>query len=1373
MPSAARLPEILEQQLRRVQSQLIGVSLAEACGLTLLATAGALACGLVLDYLFEFPLAVRLCWLIGVPFVGLAVFCWKGLIPALRRYRQTELATIVEVAHPELRERLLSTVELARSDAEGEETGSPLMRGLLAEETVQFARQHDFADVVDSRSAIQRCWMGAIATLVMLLPLFFATESYGMMLARFFNPWGNYERVQNLMLIIESPDRVIGRGDDLEIRVRPEWRFQQGIIPESANFHWMSTPGESQSRGMDWHADQECYLLRLPRVMESFHYHVTASSSRSREHRIDVVDRPALQSVTADVKPPAYSDLPDQHHNPLLGELLVLEQSQIEMKLAFSKPVVTSEILWLDSSSPDPRHATALDESVQGLPIRHRTSLPVSEDGLSVHWKMTAALDQPVGRFVIRIQDEHQLTSRDETIHRLTVQQDAPPQLAFADREQVLEARPQDLIRIPVAASDDFGLGSLELHLEWPSNGTTKNQVIPVSSQIVRQREWTEEFVIDLAPLSLSPGTPVTLRARATDQRPVPGPNETWTNLRTLQIRIDAKAAGTQALTEFQHRASQAMAQLRSELEKQEQLARKLQSQARAENAKETAEQRSADAAKLEEKIEQLADQVNQLGAVMKQQPATEHLAKRAQQIADQQLSTAAAKAQAAQRAEGAQQASLLSEATNQLQKAEKELSNLQKDFEQISEMQRDLLELNRIADQVEKLADDVDGLVKRQVLNPTNVAARQQWQQDHRQLVSQHASLNSDLATVLDKHPGLMDRARETLQLRMAALADQAEAIARKEQSLANFTKTEIASRRQAWQSIRNQQEKSLQQSRQLLEDLKAFGLDSPPAAVGDQLIEATKSLESGDYSASEQRIRDTQKLWEEAATKLSEGDEQSPEREQFAQRARQLAETQQQLAGEMKKQRTSSAPMTSDPPASPRAAESIEMQQALLQSSRQLASGIRQLGLKDSPVNKQSTEVPDAARQASEALQQLNFKRAAEMANKAAEKSKKLAETLNSPDSPSVPEQIPQRATEIAQVQEQMAAALQQLAESPADQQAFRESLEKKTSQRTRDLSDELKQREADFKLPLIDRQTQGEMAKNGNDKTTQAQQALKDAQTQQAEMNSGQSVRSREQAVEALRQSAHLSRQASEGINPNRPPETQVPGEVGRQVAESSHRLDEAGVLLSQLQEIAAQRPGTDESNMRPQIEQVPSENKPGDENSTPQKSDKQESSAQQQSEKSNDTAKPMSPSEEGSASQESRKGNEQTARGEGEEVTSTTLREAAEGLRQAAHLMGLSRKGDQEQTGQQQAGRESEQSTSNEVGNRAFQAETHLQNLESSLGTRRGREWGKLPGQLKTEMIESSQRPRDPMYRSLIQRYFDEISRTRTPEIQPTP
>jgi hypothetical protein len=72
----------------------------------------------------------------------------------------------------------------------------------------------------------------------------------------------------------------------------------------------------------------------------------------------------------------------------------------------------------------------------------------------------------------------------------------------------------------------------------------------------------------------------------------------------------------------------------------------------------------------------------------------------------------------------------------------------------------------------------------------------------------------------------------------------------------------------------------------------------------------------------------------------------------------------------------------------------------------------------------------------------------------------------------------------------------------------------------------------------------------------------------------------------------------------------------------------------------------------------------------------------------------------------------------------------------------------------------------------AGGAAGQAsETDLQRLEAELKKQGQRNWGRLPGQLRTEILQGASKKPRPEYAKQIKSYFEEIAKPATRETSP--
>ena len=183
--------------------------------------------------------------------------------------------------------------------------------------------------------------------------------------------------------------------------------------------------------------------------------------------------------------------------------------------------------------------------------------LVLSKDGLTGHVSFVVSRGGPL---TVNLADHDGLAHQDKTYRQLVLVEDAPPTLILSGHDAPQAVRPGDLVEFRAKATDDFGLTALQLLIEVDTEqGKPRTESQDVDPNQLGSRELTEDFAIDLARFGLHDGDTVTYRVRAADGRPLPGPNETWSQPRTLLIDLTAEPPGT---TDVARRQAELLEQL-------------------------------------------------------------------------------------------------------------------------------------------------------------------------------------------------------------------------------------------------------------------------------------------------------------------------------------------------------------------------------------------------------------------------------------------------------------------------------------------------------------------------------------------------------------------------------------------------------------------------------------------------------------------------------------------------------------------------------------------------------------------------------------------------------------------------------------------
>ncbi|HVJ83987.1 MAG TPA: hypothetical protein VM452_00005, partial [Caulifigura sp.] len=909
LPAQSELPVVseLESRLDSLRNTIRRTSFIGGAALAVRLLCICLAVAFLVDIVWDAPRLVR----IGLLFSTLAavgtVAVLRILRPVFRRISHEELAALVESAHPEMEERLLSSLELARSTDRDSVKGSPMMRELLMRETAKVSHDVEFEEVVDSSAAVRQTIIACVAFLVVLAPFLVLQDGYGTVWARFFNPWGNYSHGATLTIDVQPGDAVVPRGEDIPVTAIPHFRFGKARGMTTPRVAWIDDDGEREFRDLKPVQDQPSYAAVIPQVSRGLRYRVESDQGASREYRVQVVERPTITGLTVDVQPPAYCGRAAQRIDGLIGETTVFERSTLKFTATFNKPVAEVRWLWVDDVrhkyDGKPLEAKGRDRlksaSVNGLAFARDDAklLTVDADGRSASWELTADRE---GSFEIVLLDAAGIQNRNEPGRSFRILRDAAPVVTWADNENHPTAKPDDVVAFEVAASDDIGLGALELHYAILPHRTQAG-ILTTEAALLGGQEFANRFPIDLRKLTLPEGSLVAVKARAADERPVPGPNEAWTSERVISITRDAAAFGSSELNQRHQRIRDQLAALRQEASAREEEAAALKQKAREAQQKGIEEQAfKSEADQLSVREQQLKERIEQTAAEFQREGMMAHLSPKLNEIAKQDVAPAVEETEKARDAAQESRAPALQKAEQELAEATQKLTQAEQRFEELAKLEKDLLELNRIADKTERLAGDVanfeqqrrelaktegaaktspQGQEQTKGQNPKpETAAPQELESQRKSLQQEQKELSKNLQDVLNRRPEVLEAARADLMERLKELGQRAGKLADKEDRLSEAMQQAGQENAQSLQQQASQQDQARKDAEQLAARLANEQRRQPvPTPDLSKIEEAAEHLKKGNPQAAAEAQRQAAEQLEQLAEAL-ERNEQLP---------------------------------------------------------------------------------------------------------------------------------------------------------------------------------------------------------------------------------------------------------------------------------------------------------------------------------------------------------------------------------------------------------------------------------------------------------------------------------------------------------------
>ncbi len=999
----AWLPCEIADQLTELKSWVRWQWLLRGTGRVGMIASLGLAGAFAADYRYDLAPTTRIAVLSSVVAVTLIAFLAWIVVPLCRRIGWAELAAMADKANPRWEGALTSAVELFDPTQPDGFKGSPVMREMLLKQTRQRVDELDLEEVVSSRKAWSSVRWGLVSCFMLAIPVFVAPSMYRQLWQRFLMPWGNWGTAGAWTVVVENGDRIVARGTDVELLATAE-KAGQVEPPKSLTLEWRDSAGTTDRRAMPFDEARKSFVAVVPHVMRDLDFRIAVERQKSRDYKIQVVEPPVVTKIRLDVEPPAYAGWPAQSLDGAIGSIKVFEKSRLKFTLEFNKPVETAQLVWR-------QHGDA-NKKLELAKSKQTATLEVTAD------------PAVAGPFLFALEDIHKLPNNDTVPRELVVVTDEAPKLTVKG-DHSTEARPNDVVPIDVTASDDVGLGTMELHLTIENNPRE-----PITIEAVRgQKNFEHRFTLDLSQLNVEHNQWLNYRVRITDERPEPGPHEVWSEPRVLRISKKAAPPGANELAKSHEQLRDELNSLRRDIDAKANEIQDLRKEAAQPDRKKDAPADAERVAQLQKQLHQLTERAEQLAKQLSQDPLFHELGEKAEQIAQNELKQAEAQIQES-RGEAKQplnpeQLGHLNQAEKQLHNAATQLSQLEKPFEQLADLQKDLLELRRLSRQAEQLANRADQLAKNDdnarrgspdpAANQPEASARDEKQpdasarddkqaaaeaakteQEKQQLVDQQKQLADALNDLLKRRPELLAAAQRDQLDQLSELAKEASELAEQQKELADaLREKQAAAAERNTELAEKQQDLQKRVEAQVDRSLGAPKPDEPKTdkpATPDGLQEAVASLKQGDLAEAQKQQQQAVNELERLAAELKQAKaNQSP----LAKAARDLASDQKKLAD-----KAADAQKSDDAEQRQKAAEQLKREQAALNeridnlpADNKAADAPKDPNAKPNPVQAAREQAAAKAEQAEQALADGDLAKAAQEQRRAEEALRDLA--------------------------------------------------------------------------------------------------------------------------------------------------------------------------------------------------------------------------------------------------------------------------------------------------------------------------------------------------------------------------------------------
>lgn len=452
----------LDELLARVRGNLARLVWLHGLGTIAGATAAWILVAFLVDWILHVPSGIR--W------VHLAVL---GLVPGFLILRELvrplralpgreEIAVLVERAHPDLRQLIVSAAELSRAQRPD---GDPSLVREILRRAEQRSATLDPRGVLDERRPRKRALLGLGASAFVGLVLLANASAARVFLERLFGgdtPWP-----RRTQLVVEVPlpgasaiPTAENAGTPLEpreIRLRvargsdvPLLVHAQGNVPDEVVLHF-----HGGQRAVLASTGGPIFRTQLRSLQEDTQFYVTGGDDDDEVPwvRLDVLQPPDVEALAFEITPPAYSGLPsrverDRDVEVLAGSEIVVHVLPTPRDATGSARLVPEDRVVTLTPRPFPEEQTSSEAGAGDAAAKERAQ------GLGFGFRAEKSL-----RLRVELVDSTGLSNPDPGLFAVNVIEDRAPELeVLAPSRSEVDTLVGGLLRLRVRVEDDFGI---------------------------------------------------------------------------------------------------------------------------------------------------------------------------------------------------------------------------------------------------------------------------------------------------------------------------------------------------------------------------------------------------------------------------------------------------------------------------------------------------------------------------------------------------------------------------------------------------------------------------------------------------------------------------------------------------------------------------------------------------------------------------------------------------------------------------------------------------------------------------------------------------------------------------------------------------
>lgn len=452
----------LQTRIAAVRSKERRVILVSGLCRALVTLIGVALAYFVVDWVFELPYGARLLAAgAGLAAVGFVVF--KYLIRELERIQDDdEIALRVESRNPDLRGRLISTLQLTRTGKTGEYVGSPELIAALEDETVRMSEPLDFFRIINTEMLVKFGVAAATIVLVKAALVYQFPDHFAALGARLMHANARFPTKTKIKEIRIAGRRAeeqpnVPRGEDLPVLVTLEASGEMPQRGQPLAAHFLSVARETSIPVDLKREDRLVFKAVLNKALEDCDVVVHIGDARSDPIRVRVLPRPEVDvNASGDCiryKLPEYTHEKDPAPEKF-GGLSALAGSTASLRFRPTKPLTSAKIERGDGA------AFTFEKKIEKVQTKDKEGKPVENQ--IEWWELPSFPLDKTGSFHVRLLDtDGLLNSQPPVEYPIDARPDNPPAIKLVKPIRDLTITPMAKLNVMFSARDDWGMRTI------------------------------------------------------------------------------------------------------------------------------------------------------------------------------------------------------------------------------------------------------------------------------------------------------------------------------------------------------------------------------------------------------------------------------------------------------------------------------------------------------------------------------------------------------------------------------------------------------------------------------------------------------------------------------------------------------------------------------------------------------------------------------------------------------------------------------------------------------------------------------------------------------------------------------------------------